>query len=902
MIDPDGRARLLDADPFTPLTPPPLRKTSLTRDRPWSPYLAPERFAGASPAPPADWYAFGALLYEALTGRPPIGEAPDETLEPRPVIDAPDPRLLAPDLPDDLADLAVDLLQQSPDLRPTGAALLTALGASIPAPSAALAAWEARLPFVAREAELASLDEAFTDAREGATVTLHVHGSAGMGKSALLRRFLDRLAERGEALVLEGPCRPGSPRPHEGLAAVIDALAAHLRALPIEQIDRLLPREASLLLPLFPALASVAALARMPRAPEPPDPHERQRRAINALRALLVKLAATAPLVIAVDHLEHSSADGAALLADLLEPGEHPPEIAPPLLLILVYRSEDASRIDLVRALRRRLARGEVVGDVRELLAEPLSGRASRTLARLLFAAHEPAEMVARIAGESAGSPRLLLALAEQHGAPAKPAPIDAAIAEKNTAPTASPTLAERDPSATLAQRVHAADRLLRGGQIAEGLHLAESALAALDLALPVTAARALASLVFHRAKLTLRGLSFAERSGPQVDAVERDRLDLGWILAQSLAPIDPVRTTDLDARLLLLALRLGEPGRVARALAREACVSAREGGPRGRDRASALISRATELARAHGDPAIQASVTAASASVLTLAHRFREATERAEQAIALLRDTSPESANAVARVRCESLFPSLHALGDLRAFARRVPFALREAEQRGALDDETTLRTGMMARVHLLLDRPIEAITDSAEAIRRWSPRGFHEAHLADLVTRANGYLYEGDAPRAAEDLRAAWPALERSQLLRGASIRIELHALRAAATQAAARWSADRETLLRVAERDARLLAKEGVPLATALSHLAFAGTAVARGQRERAIPLFERAEQAFAALAMRLHAAVARRRRGELLGGDEGRALIWSCDEWMITEEVRNPERMAAMLAPW
>ncbi|MEO7329206.1 MAG: ATP-binding protein, partial [Minicystis sp.] len=878
----------------------------------------------------------------------------DESLEPRPLFDVPDPRLLAPDLPDDLCDLAVDLLQRRAEARPTGAAILTALGAPIPAPCAALAAWEARFPFVAREAEIASLDDALAEARRGATVTMHLHGNAGMGKSALVRRFLDRLAERGEALVIEGPCLQGSPRPHEGFAGVIEALATHLRALPDAQVERLLPRDAALLLRLFPVLASVAAIAAAPRFPEAPDPREQHRRAAAALRALLVALAALGPLVIAVDGFEHGSDDGAALLADLLELGEHPHEIAPPLLLIVAYRSEDAAAIPLVRALRRRLTRGEVVGDVRELLVEPLSGRDARTLARLLFAAHVSADKLADLARESQGSPRMLRALAATQGAPAPaadlPAPViddvdaeqagDASAAalafhravacyQRALDARAAPSPALRDklaaafaqagqadreaqillasaeraePTAALECRARAAAQLLRGGQIAEGLTLAESTLASLDLALPVTATRALASLVFRRAQLTLRGLGADDHRAAHLPKEELNRLDLGWNLARSLSPIDPVRAADLDARLLLLALRLGEPGRVARALAREAWTSAAEGGARGRERASALISRAAEIARAHGDPALIAGVNAVNAGVSHLAHRFREAAQRAEQAIPLLRDACPESGPAVALVRNRWLFPSLYLLGDLAELARRVPFCLREAEQRGALDEETTLRTGMMARAHFVMDRPIEAITDSAEALRRWSPRGFHEAHLADLFTRANGYLYEGDAPRAAADLRAAWPVLERAHLLRAESIRIEAHALRAAATAAAARWSADRETLLRMAERDARLLAKERVPLASALSLLAFAGAAVARGQRERALPLFERAEAAFEALSMRLHAAVARRRRGELLGGDGGRALVWSCDEWMITEEVRNPERMAAMLAPW
>jgi hypothetical protein len=49
------------------------------------------------------------------------------------------------------------------------------------------------------------------------------------------------------------------------------------------------------------------------------------------------------------------------------------------------------------------------------------------------------------------------------------------------------------------------------------------------------------------------------------------------------------------------------------------------------------------------------------------------------------------------------------------------------------------------------------------------------------------------------------------------------------------------------------------------------------------------------------MKLHAMAMRRRRGELLGGDEGRALIAAADEWMTSQGIRNPVRMAAMIVP-
>jgi hypothetical protein len=58
---------------------------------------------------------------------------------------------------------------------------------------------------------------------------------------------------------------------------------------------------------------------------------------------------------------------------------------------------------------------------------------------------------------------------------------------------------------------------------------------------------------------------------------------------------------------------------------------------------------------------------------------------------------------------------------------------------------------------------------------------------------------------------------------------------------------------------------------------------------------------AEARFAAIDVALYAAAARRRRGELLGGDEGRELIASADAAMRAQNVVNPARMTAALVP-
>src|SRR5262249_10202455 len=106
---------------------------------------------------------------------------------------------------------------------------------------------------------------------------------------------------------------------------------------------------------------------------------------------------------------------------------------------------------------------------------------------------------------------------------------------------------------------------------------------------------------------------------------------------------------------------------------------------------------------------------------------------------------------------------------------------------------------------------------------------------------------------------------------------------------------------TLLHAAERDARLLRRERIVWAEALAQLVHAGVAMGRHDAGRVHQLLEDAAGRLEAAGLRLHAAPARRRLGEQLGGGEGRRLVEQADAWMKGQNIRRPDRMTALLAP-
>jgi hypothetical protein len=107
--------------------------------------------------------------------------------------------------------------------------------------------------------------------------------------------------------------------------------------------------------------------------------------------------------------------------------------------------------------------------------------------------------------------------------------------------------------------------------------------------------------------------------------------------------------------------------------------------------------------------------------------------------------------------------------------------------------------------------------------------------------------------------------------------------------------------EDVEREVERTARAL--ERMQRADAIAAACMLRAALARrgGDRPRAQELLERAEASHASASMSLHALYARRRRGELLGGDEGDALVWQADRTLESAGIRDPARWLAVQAP-
>jgi hypothetical protein len=362
--------------------------------------MAPEHAQSGRFVPASDWYAVGVMLYEALTGRLPFEGPIAHILLSKTNRDPDPPSTFVRDVPPDLEQLCMALMERDPERRPTGRQLHDRFsGGVLAAQTGPTRANHQHTPqlFVGRH-EALEVMRARSSGPSHARVLL-LHGGSGVGKTTLARRFLDELSQRPETLVLQGACYEREAMPFKAFDGLIDALIAHLSKLPPIELGALLPRHAYTLSRLFPAFAALAKAPSVRRVDDD-DPALGRARAFRAFAELFGRLTDHGEVVLFIDDLHWSDLDSALLLRALFE-GPEPV----PLLLIGTYRSGEAASPLLLEL--RELARENpsIALDDAELGA--LEAAEANTLASELLAHGGAADLALakQIADESHGVP-----------------------------------------------------------------------------------------------------------------------------------------------------------------------------------------------------------------------------------------------------------------------------------------------------------------------------------------------------------------------------------------------------------------------------------------------------------------------------------------------------------------
>ena len=444
-----------------------------------------------------------------------------------------------------------------------------------------------------------------------------------------------------------------------------------------------------------------------------------------------------------------------------------------------------------------------------------------------------------------------------------------------------------------------AAYQFLVSGHIDEGLSAFGAILDPLGLALPRTPRRALLRLLSSRARLRLRGLRFRERNAAQVPGEQLELIDIFRSVAVGISIVDVIRGADYQTRSLLLALKAGEPLRIALALGWEAVHVACQGRPAWR-RTERLVAAARGLADRLGHPHALGMASLSAGAAEFLIGRYSSGLELLNRAEAIFRERCTGVIWELDTARIFCLW-SLFYLGRVSELSTRCHDIFQEARDRGDRYMIATPGPFVGTVVHLAEDDVEGARRFARQALGQWSHQGFHIQHLNFYY--GNNYidLYAGDAAAAWRRITETDPLLQSSLLLRIQQVHADVlqHTGRCAVAMAAV--SADPRPLLRVAEQSAHRLDRQQLPWTRALAQLIKAGVASVRRETGRAEQLLADATHRFESADMGLFAAAARRHLGRLRGGDEGRELVDRADTWMRAQSIVDPARMASCLAP-
>jgi tetratricopeptide (TPR) repeat protein len=451
--------------------------------------------------------------------------------------------------------------------------------------------------------------------------------------------------------------------------------------------------------------------------------------------------------------------------------------------------------------------------------------------------------------------------------------------------------------SSSLELQRRAALQLLTSGHVDDGIATLTPVLEAVGTRLARTPSSALASMLLRRVQLRLRGLRFVERSASVIPADELQAIDIAWSVVIGLSIIDPIRGADFQTRSLLLALKAGEPSRVARALALEAGHLASTGD---RSRAVDVLAKAERIATRVDDAYGRAIVQLARSAVSYFDQRWSDSLSAARQALGRLRQDCTGVTWEIDTATAFCLW-SLTYMGQIAELNQTCPGLLREARERGDRYLETNLSTQIMTLVRLAADAPDDARADLERVMRSWSQHGYHVQHHDALIAFIPLELYCRDAATAWTRLDNEWSAFRWSFMSRIPIYRTHMFQLRAYCALAMAASRNDDARFLRIADHDARRLRREGDRWSLAFADYVDGIVAAMRKDPQTAVARLGAAITRFDDLQAGLHAAVTRTRLAGIVNDTSADDLRKAADDWFTAQGVQHPARLAAAYAP-
>jgi serine/threonine protein kinase len=454
------------------------------------------------------------------------------------------------------------------------------------------------------------------------------------------------------------------------------------------------------------------------------------------------------------------------------------------------------------------------------------------------------------------------------------------------------------------AVRLHhlAAEQLLRGGQIAQGLEVLKDVLKQAGLRLAPGPRRAFMSVAWRLLWLRLRGTGFVERPAASISARNERLLDVLWSVNIGLGVVDILHADDCLLRFLMLALKTGDILRVSQGLS----MLAGQIAAIGRSHfwfSMQLLSKAEVLARRSSDP----HAIGLTKMCHGVVHYFAGEWDDARNELTAVEQYFLSHCHGVswelATTRIFACY-SLRMAGRLRELCERFDRYTADADRTGDRYLATNLRT-YHSIVWLIRDDCARASKDIEGILDAWPGDRYQFQHFTHLFARCEQALYAGRPEAAFGAISAEDARIRRSAMLHINGIRLEYAWLwaRIALAMAEGAPQSSRSPFFRRAWRCLRFLRKSdhqtGVAMAAAIE--AGVGWLSPGADRSAGLRALEHAVATAEAAGANLLAESGRRWLGEIVGGPRGEDLLARSSGWMAEQGVQNPARLAYMIVP-
>jgi hypothetical protein len=447
-----------------------------------------------------------------------------------------------------------------------------------------------------------------------------------------------------------------------------------------------------------------------------------------------------------------------------------------------------------------------------------------------------------------------------------------------------------------------AADQLLRGGEIAQGLEVLKGVLEQAGLRLAAGPRRAALAIFWRVIRLRWRGVRFVERPASSISPRDQHLLNVLWSANIGLSAVDTLRADDLLLQYLLLALKTGDIRRVALGFSALSGQMALLGGSR-IGWAMRLASEADVLAQRSADPATIGMARMCKALVLFFAGEYDSA---ADGLLAVERHFLTHCHGVgweLATTRSFVCF-SLRLAGRIRELCDRFDRYVADADQTGDRYLGTNLRT-YQTLVWLVRDDVGRATKEIDGVLDAWPKDMYHVQHFFNLYGRCEQALYAEQPETALRAIGDDSRRLKRSGLLKLSGLRIE-HAWicgRVALALAEKLVGSERLPLLHRVRSNARVLRRSEHQTGVAMGNAIEAGAhwLLPGANRDSGLAMLDRAVGTAEATGARLLAEAGRRWMGEIVGGQRGEMMVDQSNRWMADQGVRNPERLAHLVVP-